>query len=72
MNTKVPHDKTEFVKGILRSNPAVSREVVAQSERLEEELRKLGVDLRPRYSLSPPLGDGVRQIHNRTRKSLDH
>ena len=52
---------------ILDSNPNVSPSVVTQSEELERRLRILGVDLRPRYTLTPPLGDTVRHIHNQTK-----
>jgi hypothetical protein len=69
MTDIVSTNSDEYRQGILRRNFSVSREVVAQSERLESELSKLGVDFRPRYSLSPPLGDSVRQLHNHSRRT---
>ena len=66
MSAMLPKNKEEFARSILQRNRQISRAVVAQCERLEEELRKLGVDLGPHYSLSPPLGDTVRQIHNQS------
>jgi len=46
-------------KEILEKNPQTDRKVVSDYERLAVKLKKLGIDTKPRYSLSPPLGDGV-------------
>lgn len=67
MTTNMPNNGSEYVRHVLQRNPGVSRSVVAQNEKLEQNLKKLGVDLQPRYTLSPPLGDSVRQMHNRAK-----
>lgn len=46
-------------KQLLRKNPNVSKSVVVQYSRLEKQLKNLGVDTKPRYTLSPPLGGNV-------------
>ena len=43
---------------ILERNTKVDRAVVASYKRLERELKRLGVEVRPRYTLEPPLGSG--------------
>lgn len=48
-------------KDILERNAGVDRTVVAAYagyKRLQRELKQLGVEVRPRYSLEPPLGSG--------------
>ena len=41
---------------ILRCNSMVDPVLVARHEKLELELRRLGVDTKPKYSIDPPLG----------------
>ena len=41
---------------LLKSNPKVSESIVVQYNELEKKLIKLGVDTKPHYTLSPPLG----------------
>ena len=48
------HDKQD----VLDRNAGVDRTVVAAYRQLERELRQLGVEVRPRYGLEPPLGGG--------------
>ena len=43
---------------ILRRNSMVDPVLVARHEKLELELRRLGVDTKPKYSIDPPLGGG--------------
>ena len=43
----------------------VDRRVVDAYERLEQKLLKLGVVVKPRYSLEPPLGTNETRAHNR-------
>lgn len=62
--TKSPHLDKEAV---LRQNKKIDRRVVAAHERLEEKLLKLGVEIKPRYSLEPPLGNGRPRAHNLSR-----
>ena len=44
---------------LLKTNPRVDVRLVRQFEQLERQLERLGVDLRPSYSLQPPLGGSV-------------
>ena len=46
---------------VLERNAKIDRAVVASYERLERKLKKLGVEVRPRYTLEPPLGSGRRR-----------
>ena len=39
---------------ILRRNPQISKSVITQYAELEKKLKNLGVDTKPRYTLSPP------------------
>lgn len=60
---KTPHlDK----KAVLRQSTKIDRRVVEAHDRLEEKLLKLGVEIKPRYSLEPPLGTKMR-LHNPNR-----
>ena len=47
-----PMEKDE----ILRRNPMVDPDLVARYEKLELELHRLGVDTKPKYNITPPLG----------------
>jgi len=53
---------------IVRDNPKVDRKVVAEYDRLAAKLRKAGIDISARYSISPPLGGAVPSL-DRLRKS---
>ena len=50
--TLKPMEKAE----ILRRNPMVDPVLVAKYEKLELELHRLGVDTKPKYNITPPLG----------------
>ena len=43
-------------RDLLNSNPKVSKSIVVRYNELEKKLVKLGVDTKPHYTLSPPLG----------------
>ncbi len=47
---------------LLKNNPQISKTVVEQYRDLVQKLEKLGVDTRPRYTLSPPLGEAVPRV----------
>lgn len=49
----------------LESNPAVSKSVVSQYHELEKKLHKLGVDTKPHYTLSPPLGGTIVNLRHK-------
>ena len=50
MKTKIPPREE-----IIRRNPKVDWELVAAHEKLEKELKRLGVDTKVRYTLGIPL-----------------
>lgn len=54
---------------VLRRNPKIDAAVVAAHERLERELKKLGVEIKPRYSIEPPFGQRPPSIHNHSRSA---
>ena len=41
---------------ILAANPKIDAKLTRAYEELEQQLKRLGVDLRPKYTPSPPLG----------------
>ena len=49
---------------ILRRNPMVDPDLVERHEKLEMELRRLGVDTKPKYNIDPPLGGGRLHLFN--------
>ena len=52
-------------KDVLQGQPMVDRRVVDAYEQLERELLKLGVVVKPSYSLEPPLGTNETRARNR-------
>ena len=52
---------------VLRRNPKVDVSVVAAHERLERDLKKLGVEIKPSYNIEPPFGRGPSRTHNHNR-----
>ena len=52
-------------KDALKRQPMVDRRVVDAYERLERKLLKLGVVVKPSYSLEPPLGTNETRARNR-------
>ncbi len=53
-------------KELLERNPRISEKLVEKFDMLDRELQKFGVDTKPKYSLTPPLGNGSFQhIFNR-------
>ena len=55
------------LREVLKRNPRIDKSVVQKYQELEKKLEKLGVDTKPHYTLSPPLGDSRTRFHNRTR-----
>ena len=43
-------------KKVLQQNRNVNSDTVAAHERLEQELKKIGVEIKPRFNVEPPLG----------------
>ena len=52
---------------VLKRNPRIDKSVVQKYQELEKKLEKLGVDTKPHYTLSPPLGDSRTRLHNQAR-----
>ena len=59
--TLTPMEKAE----ILRRNPMVDPDLVARHEKLELELHRLGVDTKPKYNITPPLGGACLHLFNK-------
>ena len=55
-----PMEKAE----ILKNNPKIDLTLVEQYEKLDLELRKLGVDTKPKFNIEPPLGRGRLLLFN--------
>jgi len=53
---------------ILRRNVNINRDTVAAHERLERELKKIGVEIKPSYNLEPPLGPSKIMLEHMKRK----
>jgi len=41
---------------IINENKSINGETVSAHEKLERELRKLGVEIKPTFNIEPPLG----------------
>ena len=50
---------------ILQQNPGINKDLVNRYKKLESELHELGVDTEPRFTISPPLGNGHLILSNR-------
>lgn len=64
MSTK-PTTFESYQHEVLKRNNRINAETVAAHEKLERELQKLGVEIKPRFKLEPPLGRSRIGIHNR-------
>ena len=61
------HSSLSDPKEVLRHNPKINTRVVKAHERLERQLKRLGVVIKPSYDIEPPLGRGPTRIHNHSR-----
>lgn len=52
-------------KEVLATNPKIDVQVVTAYRKLERELKELGVEVKPRYTLTHPLGEARTGYHNR-------
>ena len=59
----------ELRKQVFRKNPGIDPQLVEKHERLEKELAKLGVQIKPEYDLEPPLGDDSQRYKYARRRS---
>ncbi len=62
MNMRKVKKRWQDSEELLKNNPRVSKPVIEQYRDLVQKLEKLGVDTRPRYTLSPPLGEAVPRV----------
>ena len=53
------------LEDVLKRNTRINFATVAAHERLEEKLKKLGVEIKPSYNLEPPLGTNPDRFGNR-------
>lgn len=58
--------KKQFIcpESRLKDNSNIDKLVINQYHELEKQLNKLGVDTKPRYTLSPPFG-GISDFYQR-------
>lgn len=64
----MPNDRMAsetYRKKVLKRNKGINTKTVAAHEKLERELRQLGVEIKPHFNLEPPLGRTRLGIHNR-------
>ena len=52
-------------RDVLERNTRINVNTVAAHEKLEENLKKLGVEIKPSYNLEPPLGRNPSRFHKR-------
>ena len=53
------------LEAVIATNPKIDTKVVSAYRKLEQELKGLGVEVKPRYTLSHPLGEAGTGYHNR-------
>ena len=49
---------------ILKINPKIDPVLVEQYEKLDSELRRLGIDTKPKFNIEPPLGGDRLRLFN--------
>ncbi len=52
-------------KETVERSTKIDMEVVRAHDKLERELKKLGVEIKPSFNLEPPLGRNPTRFHNR-------
>lgn len=55
---------------VFRRNPGIDVSVVEAHERLERDLEKIGVEIKPSYNIEPPLGRRPTRLHNHHRTMI--
>ncbi len=55
----------KYLKDVLKENQSVSKELVTKHLKLENELKRLGVNTDPQFRLEPPLGFSRLRLFNR-------
>ena len=49
---------------ILKTNPKIDPVLVERYETLDSELRRLGIDTKPKFNIEPPLGGDRLRLFN--------
>ena len=49
---------------VLDRNEMINRETIVAHQKLEKKLKKLGVEIKPRFNVEPPLGTDRTGCHN--------
>ncbi len=65
--TSNPHISLPDLDKKLCQNPKINVSIVATYERLERDLKKLGVEIKSGYNIEPAFGLLSTRIHNRNR-----
>ena len=55
---------------VFRRNPGIDVSVVEAHERLERDIEKIGVEIKPSYNIEPPLGRRPTRLHNHHRTMI--
>ena len=55
---------------MFRRNPGIDVSVVEAHERLERDLEKIGVEIKPSYNIEPPFGRRPTRLHNHHRTMI--
>lgn len=52
-------------RAILSRNKKINKKTVAAHDRLEQELKNLGVEIKPEFGIEPPLGRVRTRLYSR-------
>jgi hypothetical protein len=55
--------KSILPKEVLIENSALDKKLIEEFENIESQLQVAGIVLKPKYTLSPPLGENVLSIN---------
>ena len=55
---------------VFRRNPGIDVSVVEAHERLERDLEKIGVEIKPSYNIEPPFGRRPTRLRNHDRAMI--
>lgn len=51
-------------KNILKTNPQIDTKLVEKFHNLESQLNKIGIDIKPKFNIEPPLGGSNIHLYN--------
>ncbi len=58
MSTKQKEDPHKTSRDLIKNNTQTPKSIIEQYNELEGQLEKLGIDIKPRYTLPPIFGGG--------------